>query len=165
MLVARLGLKPGDIFRLGTQAFRLAAALTHEPDSATAGLSLGPRTIVATAALDHSGLLAPGSLYETKYRLLLAPGTDLAALQGAGAGAVPRYRACAGRDRRRAAPGVETFVRRIGSFLVLVGLAGLAVGGVGDLGGGAGLCRGQDGDHRDAEDAGGRGADDLREPT
>ena len=34
-------------------------------------------------------------------------------------------------DSRRAAPGIETFVERIGSFLVLVGLAGLAVGGVG----------------------------------
>ncbi len=34
-------------------------------------------------------------------------------------------------DRRRAAPGVERFVERIGAFLVLVGLAGLAVGGVG----------------------------------
>ena len=34
-------------------------------------------------------------------------------------------------DSRRAAPGVERFVERIGSFLVLVGLAGLAVGGVG----------------------------------
>ena len=30
---------------------------------------------------------------------------------------------------RRAAPGAERFVDRMGSFLVLVGLAGLAVGG------------------------------------
>ncbi len=34
-------------------------------------------------------------------------------------------------DSRRATPGVARFVERIGSFLVLVGLAGLAVGGVG----------------------------------
>ncbi len=34
-------------------------------------------------------------------------------------------------DSRRAAPGVERFVDRIGSFLILVGIAGLAVGGVG----------------------------------
>ena len=34
-------------------------------------------------------------------------------------------------DSRNAAPGIESFVDRIGSFLVLVGLAGLAVGGVG----------------------------------
>ncbi|MEM7490936.1 MAG: FtsX-like permease family protein, partial [Pseudomonadota bacterium] len=35
------------------------------------------------------------------------------------------------RDRRNAAPQVARFIDRIGSFLVLVGLAGLAVGGVG----------------------------------
>ena len=35
------------------------------------------------------------------------------------------------RDRRNGAPGVAEFVDRLGSFLVLVGLAGLAVGGVG----------------------------------
>ena len=34
-------------------------------------------------------------------------------------------------DSRRATPGISRFVDRIGSFLVLVGLAGLAVGGVG----------------------------------
>jgi Predicted ABC-type transport system involved in lysophospholipase L1 biosynthesis, permease component len=35
------------------------------------------------------------------------------------------------RDRRDGAPGVRRFVERIGAFLVLVGLAALAVGGVG----------------------------------
>lgn len=129
-LVARLGLKPGDSFALGRTKFRLMAVLTHEPDSATAGLTLGPRTIVSTAALKASGLLAPGSLFDTKYRLLLPPGTDLAALKAL---AVKDFRDTGMRwtDRRRATPGVETFVQRIGSFLVLVGLAGLAVGGVG----------------------------------
>ena len=35
------------------------------------------------------------------------------------------------RDSRNGAPGVAEFVERMGAFLVLVGLAGLAVGGVG----------------------------------
>ena len=35
------------------------------------------------------------------------------------------------RDARNGAPGVATFVDRLGAFLVLVGLSGLAVGGVG----------------------------------
>ncbi|MFC2969785.1 ABC transporter permease [Acidimangrovimonas pyrenivorans] len=130
VLVDRLGLKPGDSFHLGRQDFRLMAVLTHEPDSATAGIGLGPRTIVATSALDNSGLLVPGSLFESKFRLLLPPGTDLARLKQQ---AMAQFRDTGLRwaDRRKAAPGVETFVRRIGSFLVLVGLAGLAVGGVG----------------------------------
>ena len=35
------------------------------------------------------------------------------------------------RDARNGAPGVAEFVDRLGAFLVLVGLSGLAVGGVG----------------------------------
>jgi putative ABC transport system permease protein len=130
VLVERLGLEIGDDFRLGTQNFRLSAILLREPDSATAGFTLGPRTIVLTKDLAQSGLIGPGSLYETKYRLLLPVGSDLAALKTQAESA---YREAGMRwsDSRRATPGVERFVDRMGSFLILVGLAGLAVGGVG----------------------------------
>ncbi|MEL6642968.1 MAG: FtsX-like permease family protein [Pseudomonadota bacterium] len=130
VLVDRLGLAPGDTFRMGTQDFHLSAILAREPDGAAGGFGLGPRTLVRTEALADSGLLQPGTLFETSYRLRLPPGTDVAqtaalaenALDGAGL----RWQ-----DRRNGAPGVSEFVDRLGAFLVLVGLAGLAVGGVG----------------------------------
>jgi putative ABC transport system permease protein len=130
VLVDRLGLAPGDTFRLGATSFRLAAVLAREPDSAGSGFTLGPRTIVLTTALADSGLIGPGSLYETEYRLMLPPGSDLAALEDQ---AITAFRDTGLRwsDSREAAPGIERFVDRIGSFLILVGLAGLAVGGVG----------------------------------
>lgn len=130
VLADRLGLAPGDSFRLGLAEFRLAAVLVREPDSAGGGFGLGPRTLVRAVDLDGSGLIGPGSLYETEYRLLLPPGTDLAALR-AEAEAAFRDSGMRWQDSRRAAPGVERFVDRMGAFLVLVGLAGLAVGGVG----------------------------------
>ncbi|MCX7287644.1 MAG: ABC transporter permease [Rhodobacterales bacterium] len=130
VLIQRLGLAIGDTFRLGTQDFRLTAALTREPDSASTGFALGPRTVVRTDALANSSLLSAGSLYETRYRLTLPPGTDLALLEGQ-AEAQFRDKGMRWTDSRNAAPGIEVFVDRIGSFLVLVGLAGLAVGGVG----------------------------------
>ncbi|MCU0816400.1 MAG: drug:proton antiporter [Cypionkella sp.] len=130
VLVDRLGLEPGDTFRLGVQDFRLGAVLVREPDSATQGFSLGPRTMVLTADLANSGLLGPGSLYETEYRLLLPPGTDLAQAEAAAESAF-QDKGMRWQDSRRATPGVERFVDRMGSFLILVGLAGLAVGGVG----------------------------------
>lgn len=130
VLVDRLGLKPGDTFRLGEQEFRLTAALTREPDSATGGMSLGPRTIVLTTSLAKSGLIGPGTLYESAIRMTLPPGTELEALKTATEaqfdGAGVRWS-----DSRRAAPGVDSFVERMAAFLVLVGLAGLTVGGVG----------------------------------
>ncbi|PRX37409.1 putative ABC transport system permease protein [Meinhardsimonia xiamenensis] len=129
VLIARLGLAPGDSFRLGAKAFTLRAALLREPDAAAGGFGLGPRTIVRTAALEGAGLLAPGSLFETEYRLRLAPGTDLAALR---AEAEQLFEGgMRWRDARNGAPGIARFVDRLGAFLVLVGLAGLAVGGVG----------------------------------
>jgi putative ABC transport system permease protein len=130
VLADQMALKPGDHFRLGQQDFILTALLTREPDSATGGFALAPRTLVRTGALAQSGLLAPGTLFDTEYRMTLSPNVDLAALQ---ADAEARFRETGLRwtDRRRAAPGVERFVDQVGSFLILVGLSGMAVGGVG----------------------------------
>tara|TARA_R110002049_G_scaffold44333_3_gene129846 strand:+ start:81226 stop:83754 length:2529 start_codon:yes stop_codon:yes gene_type:complete len=126
----RLGLSPGDEFSLGDQRFRLAALILREPDSAASGFALGPRTLVLRAALDGSGLLAPGTLFNSKYRLDLPPDTALAPMKSA---AQKRFADAGMRwtDARNGAPGVARFVERLSAFLVLVGLSGLAVGGVG----------------------------------
>lgn len=130
VLADRLGLTPGDTFRLGTKDFTLTAILTVEPDGAGDGFGLGPRTLLRTEALEGAGLLGPGTLYETKYRLRLPEGADLDAL-GQEARDLYRESGIRWRDARNGAPGVEQFVERLASFLVLVGLSGLAVGGVG----------------------------------
>src|SRR5690606_8567657 len=130
VLAERLRLSPGDTFRLGLTRLRLTALIAREPDGAAAGFTLGPRTIVRTAALANSGLLSAGSLYETRYRLLLPPGADL---ERTAAEAVAGFRdkGMQWRDRMNGTPGIARFVERMGAFLVLVGLAALAVGGVG----------------------------------
>ena len=130
VLADRLALDIGDTFRLGEQAFRLSAVITAEPDDAGDGFGLGPRTIVRTADLAESGLLAPGSLFETEYRMVLPDGADLDALESE-ARAQFEETGIRWRDSRNGAPGVAAFVERLGSFLVLVGLSGLAVGGIG----------------------------------
>ncbi|MEM8849096.1 MAG: FtsX-like permease family protein [Pseudomonadota bacterium] len=133
VLADRLGLEVGDDLYLGAKRFTLTARLVSEPDLGGDGFGLGPRTLVRSEALIGSGLLSEGSLFETEYRVLMPEDTPdealdslrretLTELDGTGA----RWR-----DRRNAAPQVARFVDRIGSFLVLVGLAGLAVGGVG----------------------------------
>ncbi|WP_425045131.1 ABC transporter permease [Primorskyibacter sp. S87] len=130
VLIDRLGLKPGNHFRLGEQDFVLMAMLTHEPDGAAAGFALGPRTIVATEDLSASGLLAPGTLFSTRYRLDLPEGADLPTVANE---AQSRFEESGLRwtDARNGAPGVAEFVARLGAFLILVGLSGLAVGGIG----------------------------------
>jgi putative ABC transport system permease protein len=130
ILIDRMGLRIGDSFTLGAQSFHLSAALLREPDNATGGFGLGPRTLVRTADLVRSGLLAPGTLYSTSYRMTLPPGTDLAALEQAAQNALPKS-GLRWRDARNGAPGIARFVERLSAFLILVGLSGLAVGGVG----------------------------------
>ena len=130
VLIDRLGLAPGDTFRLGLRDFVLMAALTGEPDNASAGIGLGPKTILRTADLEGSGLLAPGTLFSSKYRLDLPPGADLAALAEE-ADAAFGTSGLSWSDARNGAPGISQFVNRLGAFLILVGLSGLAVGGVG----------------------------------
>lgn len=130
VLADRLGLMIGDSFSIGTGTFRLSAILQREPDSAGGGFGLGPRTLVRTESLANAGLLQTGTLFDTKYRMLLPEGTELAALER---DAEQRFANSGLRwtDARNGAPGVQQFVDRLGAFLVLVGLSGLAVGGVG----------------------------------
>lgn len=130
LLADRLGLVAGDTFKLGAQEFLLSAVLQREPDNAGAGIGFGPRTIVRTVDLAASGLIQPGTLYETAYRLQLSDDQDLDAVSKAAETAIDGG-AFRWRDRRNGAPGMSRFVERLGTFLILVGLAGLAVGGVG----------------------------------
>src|SRR6056297_3086738 len=109
-------------------AYPLYGEVRREPASAGGGFELGPRTIVLTDDLADSGLLSPGTLFESAYRMRLPDGADLAELR---AEAGELFTGARWRDRRNGAPGVSEFVDRLGAFLVLVGLAGLAVGGVG----------------------------------
>jgi len=129
-LMDRLGLAIGDVVRLGAQDFRIAARLEAEPDGGATGFGFGPRVIVRLDALAASGLLGEGSLFDSAYRLRLAPGADLAAVA---ADAEARFRDAGlrWRDLRGGAPGAGRFVDRLAAFLVLMGLAGLTVGGVG----------------------------------
>ncbi|KAF0675708.1 ABC transporter permease [Profundibacterium mesophilum] len=129
-LAARLSIAPGDVFALGEREFVLMALIEAEPDNAISGFEIGPRTMVRSSALEGSGLLAPGTLFDTEYRLRLPPQADLDAAKAEAAAFIEDggYR---WRDRRNGAPGAARFIERLSAFLVLVGLAGLAVGGVG----------------------------------
>ena len=129
-LAERLLLKMGDRLRYGDAEYRVSGIITEEPDRVGEGFTLGPVAIVSLEGLNRAGLLQPGALYETKYRLRLAPGVDPA-------GVVDRLKARfpeAGweyKDRDRAAPGAVRFFERMGQFLSLIGLAALVIAGIG----------------------------------
>ncbi len=129
-LIDRLELSIGSKFRLGSQTYRLSAEILREPDNVAGGFALGPRTLVTRDSLTASGLLSAGTLFNSKYRLALPDGADIPSIEVQAkdtfANSGMRWR-----DARNGAPGVAQFVDRLSAFLILVGLSGLAVGGVG----------------------------------
>ncbi len=129
-LLERLHLKVGDRFRLGDAVARVAGVIGDEPDKSTRAFELGPRVIIANAMLPETGLVQPGSLIRYHYRVDLpdtvAVDTWKQQLADAFPGAGWRVR-----DLENAAPNIQRFVDRMKTFLTLVGLTALLVGGVG----------------------------------
>jgi putative ABC transport system permease protein len=127
----RLGVRLGDKVKLGTQDFEIRAVIAKEPDKiGTGGFTLGPRFLIARGALPATGLEQPGSMVYYDYRILLKPGRSVAKVK---AELHERYGASGWhiRDSRDAAPEIRNFITRLATFLTLVGLTALLVGGVG----------------------------------
>ena len=132
LLLDRLQLETGDEISIGARSFRIAGAITSEPDRASEGLGFGPKVIVSEAGLESSGLVQPGSLlrYHYKARLFDRSEDAPATLEREARSRFPDsgWRI---RTRTNAAPALSRSVERFSQFLTLVGLTALVVGGVG----------------------------------
>ncbi|RJF85703.1 ABC transporter permease [Sphingomonas cavernae] len=129
-LAERLQLRPGDRLRYGAALFTIRDIIDDEPDRVGEGFTLGPVALVSIEGLRRTGLIQPGSLYESKYRLRLVEGADAASTRAA----LEKRFTSAGwefKDRDRAAPGANRFFERMGQFLSLIGLAALVIAGIG----------------------------------
>lgn len=129
-IVERLGLRIGDVVRLGEASFTFVAVIATEPDRVASPTVLGPRALVLEAAISETGLVQPGSLVSWDLRLRLPPGVDARpfardwqAAHGDGGWRV--------RFAGESEPGVNRFLDRAAAFLVLAGLTALLVGGIG----------------------------------
>ena len=128
-LLRRLQLNLGDIMQLGEQKFVVMATLEKEPDN-FGNFALGPRSIVLAQDLEGSGLLSQGTIFSSKYRLILPNDANFDKLKAM----FETDWATAGgkwKDARNASPGAARAIDRLSTFLVLIGLSGLVVGGIG----------------------------------
>ncbi|MEM7686850.1 MAG: FtsX-like permease family protein, partial [Pseudomonadota bacterium] len=130
VLAQRLDLQPGDDVKVGGGTFVFRGVIEQEPDRASGGFAMGPRVLTSVEGLREAGMLQAGVLFEAGYRLKLPETGDLDAIEAEFEQAFPEAGA-RWRDRRNAAPGINRFVDRLGAFLTIVGIAALAVGGVG----------------------------------
>ena len=129
-LAERLDVAVGDRLRYGTAIFTIAGLIADEPDRVGEGFTLGPVAIVSLEGLRQTGLIQPGSLFESKYRIRLAEGADATALAD---DLGQRFSAQGWEIKHRdsAAPGANRFIERMGQFLALIGLAALVIAGIG----------------------------------
>jgi putative ABC transport system permease protein len=129
-LAERLGVRVGERIRVGAAELEIRGLIAQEPDRVGQGFTLGSTILVDRSGLAATGLVQPGSLYTSAYRLKLPPGRDPTAV----AGRLKKSFGAAGfqvQDRTNGAPGTRRFIERLGQFLTLVGLAALIVAGIG----------------------------------
>jgi putative ABC transport system permease protein len=129
-LANRLDLAKGSSIRFGEETFKVAGIIQDEPDRLGEGFTVGPVAIIGMRSLPTTGLIQPGSMFESKYRIKLRGNRDPAAVAKRLEAAFPS----AGweiTDRSNGAPGTRRFIERMGQFLTLVGLASLVIAGIG----------------------------------
>jgi len=124
----RLGVRVGESVRVGNASFRVSAIIEKMPSAS--GFALAPPALMDEAGLARTGLVQPGSLTSTSYRLVLADGADPEATGKSFQKRFPEggWRAS---DRGDAGGGTRRFVDRLGQMLLLVALSALAIGGLG----------------------------------
>ena len=131
-LAERLELGEGDSLVIGGITLEVRGTIEREPDRAGSGGPFGfwPRVLVSLDALAASELVREGSLVYHQYAVRLAQGARLDEVR-AEIGEKLEESGWRMRTYEDAAPGIQRMVERLGSFLSLVGLTALLVGGVG----------------------------------
>ena len=126
----RLGVRVGDRLALGAATFTVRGVVDREPDRAAGLVTLGPRVFIAADAVERTDLVQLGS--RVRYRALVRLPPEHAARRVRET--LARRIADAGvrvASYDEAQPGLRRFFAQLASYLGLVGLASLLVGGIG----------------------------------
>ncbi len=129
-LLDRLGMSIGDPLKIGTETFRVAGVIVKEPDRVVAGMGIGPRVMITSGGIAKAGLIQFGSRAEHTYLIKLASDDQVEPVR---AELTSIFAAAKGKvaDFREAQPQIKRFLDRMTSFLSLVSMVALLVGGLG----------------------------------
>lgn len=132
LLLDRLQIHVGDRIKVGQVELIIRAMLDDESDLLSESFQLGPRLFMSIEALQDSGLLQPGSLRTFVYKVAIPTITDdeLKLLKQTSE-KVLSDSGWSIHTRMEAAPVLTKDIERFSSFLTLIGLTALIVGGVG----------------------------------
>jgi putative ABC transport system permease protein len=133
-LLAQLGIDLGDSLNLGGQLFHISGLVESEPDRIMGSLTLGPRVFISAEGLERAELLSLGSRVEYGLLVKMPAATtiqelrrikiDLARL------ALPPARVRI-ETYDEAQPSIRRALYRVESYLGLLALLSLLIGGIG----------------------------------
>ncbi len=124
----RLNAHVGQTLRLGGRNFRIAAVLRQEPDRMSAGAGLGPRVMISRAALDRTGLIAPGSRASERMLMKLSAAVDQVAMRKQVEAALPDAQVM---DFREGNPALSQGLDNSTAILSLICLVAMVLGAIG----------------------------------
>ena len=129
-LLARLGRSVGDRLVIGAAEVTIHGVVTREPDRPASLVALGPRVFLTSATLARTDLVRHGSRVRYRALLRLPEGQAARPVRDGLSSATtdPAVRAVAFDD---AQPGMRRFFTQVTTYLGLVGLVSLLVGGIG----------------------------------
>jgi putative ABC transport system permease protein len=129
-LLIRTGTNVGDRLAIGAGTFRISAVLLNEPDRLYSGVELGPRVLITRKGLERAALMQYGSRSTESFLFRLPENgleLDTARIilnQGI-------QRAVRIADYREPNPSVSKGLERMATFLSMVALLAVMVGGLG----------------------------------
>jgi putative ABC transport system permease protein len=128
-LAIRLGVKVGEMVKLGGQSFRVASLVEGEPDRISGSLNIGLRLMMSREAFDTTGLMQVGSRAAERFLFKLGPGAPLVEeIRKEIKAALPESVIA---DFRESHPIITIGLDRATTFLSLVSLIALIVGAIG----------------------------------
>ena len=128
-LLLRLDVDAGDTIQVGAGRFTIAAASLSEPDRMTSGFTLGPRVLMTPGGYDAAGLNVPGSRATRRLLLRLPETAELDAVRAEISDVFGRRARVS--DYTEENRTLSRGIRRATTFLSLVSLIALIVGGLG----------------------------------
>jgi len=129
-LLLRLKLAVGEILGLGDLDFTIGGVIKREPDKVAGPFSLGPRVLISQAVLAKTGLVKLGSRIRRRLLLKTSPAWPLEKLK---AHLLETWRDESVRINtyREVRPRLRRFLDNFTTYLGVVGLITLLVGGIG----------------------------------
>lgn len=131
VLPERLGLKTGDIVRVGDAVLPVAGLVEQEPDRAGGGrFGLAPRVFMTWDQFDKTKLAQQGSVIQYDLRVRFDAPVDLKKfkLQFEKQFENAMWRLT---DTEKASPQIQRFANNVMQFMTLIGLASLLISGIG----------------------------------